>query len=103
MAVRTRKNRMMACRRRLMQPARPARRRERADTIEPSPDYRDAMETPRLAEGGPPADVDFDAVIDAVLDDLPDAFLGRLGSVAIVVEDEASPDQLASVGAPRLL
>jgi predicted Zn-dependent protease with MMP-like domain len=48
----------------------------------------------------PPADeVDFDAVIDDVLDRLPDAFLNQLGSVAIVVEDEPTPEQLASVGA----
>lgn len=33
---------------------------------------------------------------------LPAAFRERLGSVAIVVEDEASPAQLASVGAPGL-
>ena len=38
--------------------------------------------------------VDFDAVIDDVLEDLPDPFLEQLGSVAIVVEDEATPDQL---------
>jgi predicted Zn-dependent protease with MMP-like domain len=46
--------------------------------------------------------VDFDTVIDGVLEDLPDPFLQRLGSVAIVVEDEATPDQLASVGARGL-
>jgi predicted Zn-dependent protease with MMP-like domain len=51
----------------------------------------------------PPADeVDFDAVIDDVLDRLPDPFLDQLGSVAIVVEDEPTPDQLASVGARGL-
>jgi predicted Zn-dependent protease with MMP-like domain len=50
------------------------------------------------AHGG----VDFDEVIDDVIDDLPAAFAERLGSVAIVVEDEASPDQLASVGAGGL-
>ncbi|MBA2721152.1 MAG: metallopeptidase family protein [Chloroflexi bacterium] len=50
----------------------------------------------------PGADVDFDEVIDDVVDTLPAAFLERLGSVAIVVEDEASPDQLASVDAPGL-
>jgi predicted Zn-dependent protease with MMP-like domain len=49
----------------------------------------------------PPDDdeVDFDAVIDDVLDRLPDPFLAQLGSVAIVVEDEPTPDQLASVHA----
>jgi predicted Zn-dependent protease with MMP-like domain len=46
-----------------------------------------------------PAEVDFDAVIDDVLDRLPEPFLSQLGSVAIVVEDEPSPDQLASVHA----
>ena len=41
----------------------------------------------------------FDRVIEATLRSLPDPFLSQLGSVAIVVEDEASPAQLASVGA----
>ena len=50
----------------------------------------------------PPDAVDFDAVIDDVLDRLPDAFAAQLGSVAIVVEDEATPEQLASVGARGL-
>jgi predicted Zn-dependent protease with MMP-like domain len=49
-----------------------------------------------------PGAVDFDEVIDEVIDDLPEAFAVRLASVAIVVEDEASPDQLASVGARGL-
>jgi predicted Zn-dependent protease with MMP-like domain len=51
----------------------------------------------------PDADVvDFDSVIDDVIDTLPLAFVSRLGSVAIVVEDEATADQLASVGAGGL-
>jgi predicted Zn-dependent protease with MMP-like domain len=50
----------------------------------------------------PPDAVDFDAVIDDVLDRLPDPFLEQLGSVAIVVEDEPTPDQLASVNAGGL-
>jgi len=50
------------------------------------------------AEGG----VDFDAVIDDVIDTLPAAFVAQLGSVAIVVEDEPTPEQLAAVGAPGL-
>ena len=58
----------------------------------------DADHPAEPADGGDPADVDFDAVIDDVIDDLPAAFAERLASVAIVVEDEASPDQLASVG-----
>jgi predicted Zn-dependent protease with MMP-like domain len=58
---------------------------------------------PPFAPWGPYDDtVDFDAVIDGVLDDLPTPFVERLGSVAIVVEDEATPDQLASVGARGL-
>jgi len=50
----------------------------------------------------PPDEVDFDAVIDEVLERLPAPFLDQLGSVAIVVEDEATPEQLASVHAPGL-
>ena len=43
--------------------------------------------------------VDFGAVIDAAIGLLPRVFLDQLGSVAITVEDEPTPDQLASVGA----
>jgi predicted Zn-dependent protease with MMP-like domain len=46
--------------------------------------------------------IDFDAVIDDAIDDLPLAFAEQLGSVAIVVEDEPTPDQLSSVGARGL-
>ena len=42
-----------------------------------------------------------DMVVDAI-DRLPAQFRDRLGSVAIVVEDEATPEQLASVGAHGL-
>jgi predicted Zn-dependent protease with MMP-like domain len=42
-----------------------------------------------------------DMVVDAT-ERLPEAFRERLGSVAIVVEDEATPEQLASVGARGL-
>ena len=48
-----------------------------------------------------PADP-FDALVVAALDSLPEAFRNRLGSVAIVVEDEPTPTQLAAVGAPGL-
>jgi predicted Zn-dependent protease with MMP-like domain len=54
-------------------------------------------QTPEL-----PQVVDFDDVIDGALDALPSAFAERLGSVAIVVEEEPSAEQLASVGAPGL-
>ena len=40
-------------------------------------------------------------MIDA-LDRLPPPFVDQLGSVAIVIEDEASPAQLATVGAAGL-
>jgi predicted Zn-dependent protease with MMP-like domain len=46
-----------------------------------------------------PWPLDFGAVIDAALDALPAVFRDQLGSVAITVEDEPTPDQLASVGA----
>ena len=44
----------------------------------------------------------FDAAISGALDALPDEFRAQLGSVAIVVEDEPTADQLASVGARGL-
>jgi predicted Zn-dependent protease with MMP-like domain len=46
--------------------------------------------------------VDFDEVIDDAIDVLPLAFAEQLGSVAIVVEDEPTADQLRSVSAPGL-
>jgi predicted Zn-dependent protease with MMP-like domain len=53
---------------------------------------------------GDPDELDaiFDEVIDQTLASLPAAFAERLGSVAIVLEDEASPDQLATVRAGGL-
>lgn len=60
---------------------------------------------PRAGDGSFLADHDldlFDEVIERVLATLPDAFAERLGSVAIVLEDEATPDQLASVRAHGL-
>ncbi len=46
-----------------------------------------------------PDDIDFEALVEAALDDLPGDFRSRLGSVAIVVEDVATPAQLATSGA----
>jgi len=55
-----------------------------------------------LPPPSPPDEVDFDAVIDDVLDRLPPPFAEQLGSVAIVLEDEATPEQLASARAHGL-
>lgn len=52
-----------------------------------------------------PSDVDDDAIESMVVDALerlPEPFRERLGSVAIVIEDEADAAQLASVGARGL-
>lgn len=45
----------------------------------------------------------FAALVWAAVDELPEVFRDRLGSVAIVVEDEPTPEQLESVRAPGLL
>ena len=50
----------------------------------------------------PDGEVDFDAVIDSALEELPPVFADQLGSVAIVVEDEPTQAQLASVRASGL-
>jgi predicted Zn-dependent protease with MMP-like domain len=47
-------------------------------------------------------DIDFEALVVGALDDLPESFRERLGSVAIIVEDEPSLAQLATVGARGL-
>ena len=55
------------------------------------------------AEEGPPAPTDwFEDLVFAALDSLPQEFKEQLGSVAIVIEDEASPEQLAATGARDL-
>ena len=45
----------------------------------------------------------FDAAVAAAIETLPEPYRGQLESVAIVVQDEPSPDQLASVDARGLL
>ena len=55
-----------------------------------------------MAEGPDVLDVLFDQAIERTIASLPDAYVERLGSVAIVVEDEPTPAQLASVGARGL-
>ncbi|HYM83625.1 MAG TPA: DUF952 domain-containing protein [Candidatus Dormibacteraeota bacterium] len=49
-----------------------------------------------------PDDEAFEAMVFDALDGLPDEFRERLGSVAVVVEDEPTPEQLAVVGAAGL-
>ncbi|MGD0018264.1 MAG: metallopeptidase family protein [Candidatus Limnocylindrales bacterium] len=66
---------------------------DRDPTADPIP----APEEP--SDAGDP----FEALVVAALDSLPEVFRTKLGSVAIVIEDEPTSDQLASVGAPGLL
>src|SRR3954452_12385690 len=62
-----------------------------------------AMDLPLDADARPASEMlDVDDVIDDVVGRLPEAFREQLGSVAIVIEDEATPDQLASVRAHGL-
>ena len=44
----------------------------------------------------------FDAALEAAIARLPDQYRAQLATVAIVVADEATPEELASVGAPGL-
>ena len=46
--------------------------------------------------------MDLEALVVDALERLPEPFRERLGSVAIVIEDEPSPSQLESVGARGL-
>jgi predicted Zn-dependent protease with MMP-like domain len=50
----------------------------------------------------PLSDSDIESMVVDALDRLPPPFRDQLGSVAIVIEDEASPADLASVGAHGL-
>ena len=49
-----------------------------------------------------PSDDDIEAMVIDALEALPAPFRDQLGSVAIVIEEEASPAQLESVGARGL-
>ena len=49
-----------------------------------------------------PTETDIEDLVVDALERLPAPFREQLGSVAFVVEDEATPEQLASVGAPGL-
>jgi predicted Zn-dependent protease with MMP-like domain len=44
----------------------------------------------------------FDALVRLAIEAIPSPFAERLGSVAIVVEEEPAPEQLSSVGASGL-
>jgi predicted Zn-dependent protease with MMP-like domain len=57
---------------------------------------------PTKPDGQDGTDLDVDAVIDDVLQRLPGPFRDQLGSVAIVVEDDATPEQLARLQVPGL-
>jgi predicted Zn-dependent protease with MMP-like domain len=50
----------------------------------------------------PLLDIDLEGMVIDALERLPAPFREQLGSVAIVIEDEASPEQLALVGAAGL-
>lgn len=54
------------------------------------------------ASAWPPDDDAFGELVAAAIERLPAAFRERLGSVAIVVEDEPTPSQLAATGARGL-
>ena len=58
---------------------------------------------PRSAGPGADGPVDFEALVVAALDELPEVFRVRLGSVAVVVQDEPTADQLARTRAGGLL
>ena len=59
-----------------------------------------------LQDDGPaiddPAMAAFDAALEVAIERLPDQYRAQLATVAIVVADEATPEELASVGAPGL-
>jgi predicted Zn-dependent protease with MMP-like domain len=57
---------------------------------------------PTKPDGQDGTDLDVDAVIEDVLQRLPGPFRDQLGSVAIVVEDDATPEQLARLQVPGM-
>jgi predicted Zn-dependent protease with MMP-like domain len=44
----------------------------------------------------------FEALVDAALADIPEPFQGQLSSVAVIVRDEPTPEELAQSGARGL-
>jgi predicted Zn-dependent protease with MMP-like domain len=55
-----------------------------------------------MADAADHPQTEFDALIAQALDQLPQPFRSRLDTVAIVVDDEASPETLARTGARGL-
>jgi len=47
-------------------------------------------------------EAEFDELVRQALERIPEPFASRLDTVAIVIDDEATPDQLSSVGATGL-
>jgi predicted Zn-dependent protease with MMP-like domain len=58
---------------------------------------------PTTAPAAGEPDDPFEGLVTAALASLPDFFRDRLDTVAIVIEDEPTPNDLAQTGAPGLL
>ena len=71
--------------------------------VDAEPGDEPGLMAPTDEDTNAPAPDPFDELVVAALGSLPEAFRDRLGSVAIVVEDEPTADQLSSVMAPGLL
>ena len=65
-------------------------------------DAFDATDYRQVVDRSLPTDADLEGLVIDALERLPAPFRDQLGSVAIVIEDEASADELASVGAHGL-
>jgi predicted Zn-dependent protease with MMP-like domain len=63
----------------------------------------DADPPPTTSSAADEPEDPFDALVWNALESLPDVFRERLNTVAVVVEDEPTPDDLARVGAAGLL
>ncbi len=59
-------------------------------------------DAPPVGMTGEPTPDDLESLVADSLEQLPEPFRERLGSVAIVIEDEPTPAQLASVGVRAL-
>jgi predicted Zn-dependent protease with MMP-like domain len=73
---------------------------DRAPDAEPADAAGEGVDATPEAEA--PEDP-FETMVFAALDALPDVFRERLGSVAVVIEDEPTADQLSATGAWGLL